>query len=124
MLVGEREAIGPARSAHGGNDARREREEERYRAESHNDDERTLRIVTSVEKTEGWNVPITGGVSRPALEQVIEELTTFGELQGPLPVEAVLRDEFVRAAYEDVSTRPSLQPAQQKALAAVEKYGL
>jgi ABC-type nitrate/sulfonate/bicarbonate transport system substrate-binding protein len=97
--------------------------EERYRARSHNDDERRLRIVTSVEKTEGWNVPITGGVSRPGLEQVIEELTTFGELEGPLTLDAVLRDEFVRAAYEDLRSRPALHAAHQKALAAVEKYG-
>lgn len=70
--------------------------EERYGAASHNGDERRLRIVTSVEKTEGWNVPITGGVSRPALEQAIEELTTFGELEGRLAVDDVLRDARVR----------------------------
>jgi ABC-type nitrate/sulfonate/bicarbonate transport system substrate-binding protein len=97
--------------------------ETRYRAASHNDEERRLRIVTSIEKLEGWNVPIDGGVSRAALEQVIEELRTLGELDDPPHIDDVLRDDLVREAYREVSSRPELQPALSVALAARAKYG-
>ena len=97
--------------------------EARLRARSHNDDERRLRIVSSVEKTEGWNLPVHGGVVPESLERVIEELVALGELERPIPVADVLRDGPAADAYRDVSGRPALQPAHQTALAAVEKYG-
>jgi hypothetical protein len=97
--------------------------EVRLRAQSHNDDERRIRMITSIEKVEGWTVPVNGGVSRPALESVVEELTASGELDRPVDLVDVLRDGLVTAAYQDLSRRPALQPTHQTALAAVAKYG-
>jgi hypothetical protein len=90
--------------------------ETRYRALGHDDEERRLRIVTSIEKLEGCNVRIDGGVSHPAHEQVIEELTALGQLVDPPHRDDVLRDDLVRGAYHEVSSRPELQPALYAAL--------
>ena len=97
--------------------------EERLRRQTHNDDERYLRIASSVERVEGWTVPVTGGIAHQALEQVIAELVEEGELERPIPLEDVLRDDTVTAAYRDVSGRPALRAAHEKALAAVAKWG-
>lgn len=93
------------------------------RKSSHNDDERRLFIVTSLEKVEGWALPINGGVSREALKRVIREMVETGELDRSISVEEVLHDGTVADAYREVSGRPELQLALQKALAVVEKYG-
>jgi hypothetical protein len=97
--------------------------ETRLRARTHNDDERRLRIVSSVEKTEGWNLPVHGGVVPESLARVIEELVALEELVRPIPVDEVLRDGPALDAYRELSARPALQAAHQTALAAVEKYG-
>jgi ABC-type nitrate/sulfonate/bicarbonate transport system substrate-binding protein len=97
--------------------------EARLRKSSHNDDERRLSIVTSLEKVEGWALPIDGGVSREALERVIREMVEIGELDCSISVEEVLHDGAVTDAYREVSGRPEMQPALQKALAVVAKYG-
>jgi hypothetical protein len=97
--------------------------EARLRAGSHCDDERRLRIVTSVEKTEGWNLPVHGRVVPDSLERVIAELVATGDLERPIAVADVLRGEAADDAYREVSTRPELQADLQPALAAVEKYG-
>jgi len=97
--------------------------ESRLRESSHNDDERRLSIVTSLEKVEGWALPINGGVSPQALGLVIKEMVEMGELDRSIPVEEVLRDGPVTDAYREVSGRPELQPALQKVLAVVAKYG-
>ena len=86
-------------------------------------DERRLSIVTSLEKVEGWALPINGGVSRGALERVIREMVETGELDRSIPVEEVLHDGPVSDAYREVSGRPELQPALQKVLTVVAKYG-
>jgi len=97
--------------------------EARLRTSSHNDDERRLSIVTSLEKVEGWALPINGGVSREALERVIREMVETGVLDRSIPVEEVLHDGPVSDAYREVSGRPELQPALQKVLTVVAKYG-
>ena len=97
--------------------------EARLRAQSHNDEERRVRIISGPHKVEGWTVPITGGVSHEALAGVIEELVGLGELERPLAVEDVLRDGPVTEAYRAVSSRPELRPALETAQAAVAKYG-
>jgi ABC-type nitrate/sulfonate/bicarbonate transport system substrate-binding protein len=97
--------------------------EGRLRQQSHNDQERSVRIITSIEKVEGWTVPADGGVSREALARVIEESVELGELERPLDVADVLRDEPMKAAYVDLRSRPELQPIQQTIAAAVQKYG-
>ncbi len=97
--------------------------EARLRARSHNDDERRIRMITSIEKVEGWTVPVTGGVARAALASVVEELTASGELDRPVDLDDVLRDGRATAAYQALSVRPELAAAHQIALAAVAKYG-
>ena len=93
------------------------------RKTSHNDDERKLFIVTSPEKVDGWALPIDGGILPEALKRVIEEMVEGGRLTRTIPVEEVLRDGPVTDAYRDLSNRAEVQPALQKARAAVEKYG-
>jgi ABC-type nitrate/sulfonate/bicarbonate transport system substrate-binding protein len=97
--------------------------ERRLRAESHNDDERRIRMITSIEKVEGWTVPVHGGVAHAALAAAAEELVAGGEMDGPVDLADALRDGPVMAAYQAVSGRPELQAAHQAALAAAEKYG-
>jgi ABC-type nitrate/sulfonate/bicarbonate transport system substrate-binding protein len=96
---------------------------ERWRAHSHNDDERYLRMVTSVDAVEGWHVPISGGLSHPILERIIGELVASGELDRPIALADVLRDELVTAGYADLSARPELQAAHEKALQVTAQYG-
>ena len=97
--------------------------EGRYRQASHNEDERKLRIITSPEHLEEWIMPVTGGFTREAVERVIDEMVTLGQLDRPIPVEDVVRDGPAVEAYRDLTARPELQAASQKALAAAAKHG-
>jgi len=97
--------------------------ETRLRKTSHNDDERRLFIVTSPEKVDGWALPIDGGISPQALERVIQEGVSAGRLERSISVKEVLREGPVTDAYREVSSRSDVQPALQKARAAVDKYG-
>jgi hypothetical protein len=45
------------------------------------------------------------------------------ELDRPIILDDLLRDELVTAGYADLSTRPELQAAHQKALEMTAKYG-
>ncbi len=96
---------------------------ERLRAQTHNDDERYLRMVTDVDKVEGWHVPIDGGIAHAALERIIAELVASGELAHPMAVDDVLRDDLVSAGHAELTLRPELQAAHATALAAQAKYG-
>jgi NMT1/THI5 like len=96
--------------------------EVRLRARSRNDDEQQVRMLNRVEKVEGWALPISGGIARETVEQVIADIVESGELERPLAVEEVLRDGPVKAAYEELTGRPALQAAHQKALAAVQRW--
>jgi ABC-type nitrate/sulfonate/bicarbonate transport system substrate-binding protein len=97
--------------------------EARLRQESHNEEEQRLFIATSLEKLDGWALPIDGGVTADSLRRIIDEMVTVGMLKSPIPVEAVLRDSAVKHAYDELKARPELQPAITKAKAVVEKYG-
>lgn len=97
--------------------------EVRLRTASHNEDERRLRMVTSPEHLESWVMPVTGGFKREAVERVIDEMVTLGQLERPIAIEDLLRDEPAQEAYRELSQRPALQPAVQKALGAVQKHG-
>lgn len=97
--------------------------ESRYRQASHNEDERRLRIITSAEHLEEWIMPVTGGFTREAVARVIDEMVTLGQLDRPVPVEDVVRDGPAVDAYRDLTGRPELQTAAQKALAAAQKHG-
>ncbi len=64
-----------------------------------------------------------GGIERHALERIIQEMVKRGRLERPIPVGDVFKDDAVRDAYRDVSTRGELKPAFNKAMTTVEKYG-
>jgi hypothetical protein len=64
-----------------------------------------------------------GGIERHALERIIEEMVKRGRLERPIPVQEVFKDDAVRDAYSEVSTRGELKPAFNKAMTTVEKYG-
>lgn len=97
--------------------------EARLRRESHNEEEQRLFIVTSLEKLDGWALPMDGGVSADTLQRIIDEMVTVGMLKHPIAVEAVLRDDAVKQAYDDLKDRPESQAAIAKAKSVVEKYG-
>ncbi|MBI2091042.1 MAG: hypothetical protein HYT78_20260 [Deltaproteobacteria bacterium] len=97
--------------------------EAQLRKTTHNDDERRLFIVTGPDRVDSWALPIDGGVASETLERLLQEAASRGKIKRRIPVNEVLRDDAVRAAYKEVSSRPQLQPALQKAMAAVEKYG-
>jgi ABC-type nitrate/sulfonate/bicarbonate transport system substrate-binding protein len=97
--------------------------ESRLRQQSHNDQERRVRIITSIEKIEGWTVPPDGAVSPHALERVIEELVHLGELDRPIPVCDALVEAPVTSAYAELSAIPELRPVMATVAEAVKKYG-
>ncbi len=97
--------------------------ESRLRSNSHNDEERELFIVTSLEKVDGWALPIDGGVTADSLKRIIQEMTAIGELKTFVKVESLLRDSAVKEAFQELLKRPNLQPAYEKVKLVVEKYG-
>ena len=97
--------------------------ESRLRSKSHNDEERELFIVTSLEKIDGWALPIDGGVTHDSLKRIIQEMTAIRELKAPIEVRSLLRDSAAKEAFQELLKRPNLQPAYQKVKLAVEKYG-
>jgi hypothetical protein len=97
--------------------------ESRLRSQSHNDEERQLFIVTSLEKVDGWALPIDGGITAESLKRIIQEMVAIGNLEKPIKVESLLYDAAVKEAYQELVKRPELQPAHDKVKLAVEKYG-
>jgi ABC-type nitrate/sulfonate/bicarbonate transport system substrate-binding protein len=97
--------------------------EARLRKLTHNEDERRLFIASAPDRVDSWALPVDGGVERQALDRIIQEMVKRGRLERPIPVEQVIRDSAVTAAYQDVSGRASLKPAFDTVMAAVEKYG-
>ena len=97
--------------------------ESRLRSESHSDEERELFIVTSLEKVDGWALPIDGGVTVDSLKRIMEGMVAIGELKTAIEVESLLRDDAVKAAFQDLRKRPELQAPYEKVKAVVEKYG-
>jgi hypothetical protein len=90
---------------------------------THNEDELRLAIVTSPDRLDSWALPIDGSVAPATVARIVAEMVESRKLQRALPVEEILRDGPVVAAYKEVSSRPQLKSALQTALAAVEKYG-
>lgn len=72
-------------------------------------------MVTAPQKLEGWVMPVDGGVSRAALQQVIAETVVAESLPRAITVDDVLRDEAVREAYGGLCQRPELEPARRRA---------
>jgi ABC-type nitrate/sulfonate/bicarbonate transport system substrate-binding protein len=97
--------------------------EERLRSQTHNEEERYIRMVTSPEKVESWSCPIDGAVSAAELKTVMDDLVARGQLARPLPVDEVMEGSLVKQAYEELSRRLELQSALAVTKRAVEKYG-
>ena len=97
--------------------------ESRLRRESHNDEERELFIVTSLEKVDGWALPIDGGVTADSLKRIIQEMTAIGDLKSRCR-SGIAAPRFSRQrGYQELLKRPELQPAHEKVKLVVEKYG-
>ena len=97
--------------------------EARLRKLTHNEDEQGLFIASAPDRVDSWALPMDGGIERHALERIIQEMVKRDRLQRPIAVGDVFKDDAVRDAYRNVSTRGELKPAFDKAMAAVEKYG-
>ena len=69
------------------------------------------------------NKLVAGSAAANTLQRIIDDMVTVGMLKHPIAVEAVLRDDAVKQAYDDLKDRPELQAAIAKAKSVVEKYG-
>lgn len=91
---------------------------------THNEDERgVVAIVTSPDRLENWALPIDGGITAEAVQRIADEMVKSGKLSRPMAAKDILRDDAVKQAYREVSTRPELKKPLSVALAAQEKYG-
>ena len=97
--------------------------EARLRKFTHNEDERSLFIASAPDRVDSWALPIDGGIERHALERIMQEMVKRGRLKQPLPVHDLFKDDAVREAYREVSSRAKLKPNYDKAMAVVEQYG-
>jgi hypothetical protein len=53
----------------------------------------------------------------------MQEMVKRGRLKQPLSVGDLFKDDAVRDAYREVSSRAKLKPNYDKAMAVVEQYG-
>jgi hypothetical protein len=97
--------------------------EARLRKLTHNEDEQRLFIASAPDRVDSWALPMDGGIERHALERIIQEMVKRGRLGSPIPVQEVFKDDAVSDAYREVSTRGELQPAFNKAMTVLNKYG-
>jgi len=94
------------------------------RTNTHNIDERgVVAIVTSPDRLENWALPIDGGIAADAVQRIADEMVQSGKLARPIAAKEILRDDAVKQAYREVSSRAELKSAFGVALAAQEKYG-
>jgi ABC-type nitrate/sulfonate/bicarbonate transport system substrate-binding protein len=94
------------------------------RTNTHNEDERgVVAIVTSPDRLENWALPIDGGITEEAVQRIADEMVKSGKLSRPIAAKDILRDDAVKQAYREVSSRPELKKPFGVALAAQEKYG-
>jgi ABC-type nitrate/sulfonate/bicarbonate transport system substrate-binding protein len=91
---------------------------------THNEDERgVVAIVTSPDRLENWALPIDGGITAEAVQRIADEMVKSGKLSQPIAAKEILRNDAVKQAYREVSSRPELKKPLGIALAAQEKYG-
>ena len=90
--------------------------ETRWRQQyTHNEDERQLRITTSrPNQPEQTIMPLDGQISHEGVEAIIQEMRELGELESPLELKDILRDEFVADAFAELRSRPACQPILKK----------
>jgi len=91
---------------------------------THNADERgVVAIVTSPDRLENWALPIDGGIAPEAVQRIADDMVKSGKLAQPMSAKEILRDDAVKQAYREVSSRADLKTPFGIALAAQEKYG-
>ena len=78
--------------------------EQRLRRATHNEGERGNQYFARPDGTIG-SAQLDGQVPHAGLRSVIAEMVESGELDAPLAVEDVLRDELVRSGYEQLRLR-------------------
>jgi ABC-type nitrate/sulfonate/bicarbonate transport system substrate-binding protein len=102
----------------------RDLEQTLRRTNTHNEDERgVVAIVTSPDRLENWALPIDGGIAPEAVQRIADDMVKSGKLSRPMSARDILRDDAVKQAYREVSSRPELKKPFGIALAAQEKYG-
>ena len=102
----------------------RDLEKKLRKTNTHNADERgVLAIVTSPDRLENWALPIDGGIAPEAVQRIADDMVKSGKLAQPMSAKDILRDDAVKQAYREVSSRADLKTPFGIALAAQEKYG-
>jgi hypothetical protein len=102
----------------------RDLEKKLRKTNTHNADERgVVAIVTSPDRLENWALPIDGGITPEAVQRIADDMVKSGKLAQPMSAKDILRDDAVKQAYREVSSRADLKTPFGIALAAQEKYG-
>jgi ABC-type nitrate/sulfonate/bicarbonate transport system substrate-binding protein len=102
----------------------RDLEKRLRKTNTHNEDERgVVAIVTAPDRVESWAIPIDGGIAREAVQRIADEMVKSGKLSRPMSAKDIVRDDAVRQAFKEVSSRAELKTAFGIAVAAQEKYG-
>jgi hypothetical protein len=102
----------------------RDLEKKLRRTNTHNEDERgVVAIVTAPDRVESWALPIDGGIAPGAVQRIADEMVKSGKLSRAISAKEIVRDDAVKAAYKEVSSRAELKTPFGIALAAQEKYG-
>ena len=82
-----------------------------------------MAIVTAPDRVESWAIPIDGGIARDAVQRIADEMVKAGKLSRPMSAKDIVRDDAVKQAFKQVSSRAELKTPFGIALAAQEKYG-
>jgi len=102
----------------------RDLEKRLRKANTHNEDERgVVAIVTAPDRVESWAIPIDGGIAAAAVQRIADEMVKSGKLSRSMSAKDIVRDDAVKQAFKEVSSRAELKTAFGIALAAQEKYG-
>ena len=102
----------------------RDLEKRLRRTNTHNEDERgVVAIVTAPDRVESWAIPIDGGIAPAAVQRIAEEMVKSGKLSRSMSAKDIVRDDAVKQAFKEVSSRAELKTAFGIAVAAQEKYG-
>jgi ABC-type nitrate/sulfonate/bicarbonate transport system substrate-binding protein len=102
----------------------RDLEKKLRKTKTHNEDERgVVAIVTSPDRVESWALPIDGGIAPQAVQRIADEMLKSGKLSRPMTSKDILRDDAMKAAYHEVSSRGELKAPFRIAMAAQDKYG-
>ena len=102
----------------------RDLEKKLRKTNTHNEDERgVVAIVTAPDRVESWAIPIDGGITPESVQRIADEMVKSGKLSRPMSAKDIVRDDVVKQAFKEVSSRTELKTAFGVAVAAQEKYG-